>query len=79
MMGPGEWNPLPLARIQAEDKFVLCAIMLSCHGSYTAITPPYHNDYILPPQIWLQLLRLETAMMSIMADGYSHDATVISC
>jgi hypothetical protein len=25
------------------------------------------------------LLRLETAMMSIMADGYSHDATVMLC
>ena len=74
MMGPGEWNPLPLARIQT-DHFAPC---YSCHGSYTAITPPYHNhDYILP-QMWLQLLRPETAM-SIMADGYSYDATVTLC
>ena len=74
MMGPGEWNPLPLARIQT-DHFAPC---YSCHGSYTAITPPYHNhDYILP-QMWLQLLRPETAM-SIMADGYNYDATVTLC
>lgn len=50
----------------------------SCHG-YSPTNPNLsnHNDQILPQMIWLQLsLRLETATMSSMANGYSYDATV---
>ena len=84
MMGPGERNPLPPARIQIAPCY-------SCHGSCTATTPPYHNDYILLPQngysYWdLRQLCLSwlmaTAMMqqSRSAQGhYSYSRSRHSC
>ena len=50
-----------------------------CHGySPTNPTLSYHNEYILPQQIWLlQLLRLETALCLLwLMAPYSYDATV---
>ena len=62
------WEWLPWWQKPPQECRLITLPCYCCHGySPTNPTLSYHNDYILP-QIWLQLLRLETSM-SIMANG----------
>jgi len=73
------WEWLPWWQKPPQECRLITLPCYCCHGySPTNPTLSYHNEYILPQQIWLlQLLRLETALCLLwLMAPYSYDATV---